>query len=256
MQCSQPSAGVPFTIEPHSYVLGGIDSLPYDVLIILSEIPNRNMKKDTRIVLAIDETDRSKALRVVNDVKDHIDAVKINWPLILSAGPEMITELSKMTDVICDLKVADIPNTVRLIVEGAVARGASAVIVHAFTGEDSLKAAVDASGSAEIYAVTEMSHPGGMTFTAKHAEEMAEIGVKCNVDGFIAPATRPERIADIRKIIGSRKILSPGVGAQGGSASSAISAGADYVIVGRAIYGSPEPGKVASDMVKEIRSVL
>ena len=36
--------------------------------------------------------------------------------------------------------------------------------------------------------------------------------------------------------IGDRKILSPGVGAQGGSASSAIQAGADYVIVGRAIY--------------------
>jgi len=214
------------------------------------------MKKDTRIVLAIDETDRSKALKVVNDVKDHVDAVKINWPLILSAGPEMITQLSKMTDVICDLKVADIPNTARLIVEGAVARGAAAVIVHAFTGEDSLKAAVDASGDAEIYAVTEMSHPGGVTFTAQHAEEMAKIGVRCNVDGFIAPATRPDRIADIRKIIGKRKILSPGVGAQGGSASSAISAGADYVIVGRAIYDSPEPRKVASDMEKEIRSVI
>jgi orotidine-5'-phosphate decarboxylase len=214
------------------------------------------MKKETRIILAIDETDGKKAIKVVNDVKDHIDAVKINWPLILSAGPEMITKLSKMADVICDLKVADIPNTARLIVEGAVARGASAVIVHAFTGEDSLKAAVDAKGNAEIYAVTEMSHPGGITFTAKHAEEMARLGVKCGVDGFIAPATRPERIADIRKIIGSKKILSPGVGTQGGSASSAISAGADYVIIGRTIYNSAEPKRVASDIEAEIRAVL
>ncbi|MDR0198370.1 MAG: orotidine-5'-phosphate decarboxylase [Methanomassiliicoccaceae archaeon] len=214
------------------------------------------MRKDTRIVLAMDETDGKKAMSIVREVKGHIDAVKINWPLILSAGPGMITKLSKMTDVICDLKVADIPNTVRLIVEGAVTRGAAAVIVHAFTGEDSLKAAVDASGGAEIYAVTEMSHPGGMTFTAKHAEEMARIGMRCNVDGFIAPATRPERVADIRKLIGSKKILSPGVGAQGGSASSAISAGADYVIVGRAIYGSPEPKRAAAEIEREIRSVL
>jgi len=214
------------------------------------------MRKDTRMILAIDETDGKKAVKVVNDVKEHIDAVKINWPLILSAGPEMITKLSKMTDVICDLKVADIPNTVRLIVEGAVARGASAVIVHAFTGEDSLTAAVDAANGAEIYAVTEMSHPGGITFTAKHAEEMARLGVKCNVDGFIAPATRPERIAAVREIIGSKKILSPGVGTQGGSASSAISAGADYVIVGRSVYGSSEPKKAASEIEKQIRSVL
>jgi len=214
------------------------------------------MKRDTRIILAIDETDRLKALKVVNEVSGSIDAVKINWPLILSAGPEMITELSEIADVICDLKVADIPNTVRHIVEGAVMRGASAVIVHAFTGWDSMKAAVDASGDAEIYAVTEMSHPGGLTFTAKHAEEMAAIGMECGVDGFIAPATRPDRIAAIRNIIGKKKILSPGVGAQGGSAASAISAGADYVIVGRAIYDSPEPRKVADGIGKEIRSAL
>lgn len=214
------------------------------------------MKKDTRIVLALDETDGRRAMDIVDGVADHIDAVKINWPLVLSAGPEMITRLSKVADVICDFKVADIPNTVTLIVENAVARGASAVIVHAFTGEDSLTAAVEAAGGAEIYAVTEMSHPGGKTFTAPHAEEMARLGVRCGVSGFIAPATRPERIADIRRIIGDRKILSPGVGAQGGSASSAITAGADYVIVGRAIYKAEDPCSVARAIEDEIRSVL
>jgi len=213
------------------------------------------MKKNTRIILAMDETDGAKALNIVNDVKDHIDAVKINWPLILSEGPEMITKLSKITDVICDLKVADIPNTVRLIVEGAVARGACAVIVHAFTGEDSLSAAVAAAGNAEIYAVTEMSHPGGMTFTAKHAEEMVSIGIKCGVAGLIAPATRPERIAVIRKVAGNLKILSPGVGAQGGSASAAISAGADHIIVGRSVYDSPEPKNAILGIEKEIRAI-
>ena len=214
------------------------------------------MKKDSRIVLALDETDGKKALAVVGSVSEYIDAVKINWPLVLTEGPEMITKLSEITDVICDFKVADIPNTVSLIVSNAVKRGASAVIVHAFPGEDSLQEAVKAAGDAEIYAVTEMSHPGGKTFTALHAEEMAEMGVRCNVAGFIAPATRPERIAAIRKIIGNRKILSPGVGAQGGSASSAILAGADYVIVGRAIYKAEDPKSVAKTIAEEIRSVL
>ncbi len=214
------------------------------------------MRKQTRMVLALDETDGKKALEIVRQVAEYIDAVKINWPLVLTAGPEMITELSKITDVICDFKVADIPNTVSLIVSNAVKRGASAVIVHAFTGDDSLKAAVEASGDAEIYAVTEMSHPGGKMFTAKHAEEMARLGVECGADGFIAPATRPERIAAIRAIIGDRKILSPGVGAQGGSASSAIKAGADYVIVGRAIYKADDPKAVAKSIADEIRTVI
>ncbi|MDR1954947.1 MAG: orotidine-5'-phosphate decarboxylase [Candidatus Methanoplasma sp.] len=214
------------------------------------------MKRDTGLILALDETDAVKAIEVAEAVSGIVDAIKINWPLIISAGPEVITTLSRISDVICDLKVADIPNTVRLIVEGAVSRKASGVIVHAFTGEDSLREAVSAAGNAEIFAVTEMSHPGGMTFTAPHAEEMAEMGVRCGVAGFIAPATRPDRIRAIRSVAGDLKILSPGVGAQGGSASSAISAGADYVIVGRAVYGAGDPVSAASSVADEIKFLL
>ena len=211
---------------------------------------------DSRLVLALDETDPAKALEVARSVSDIVDAIKINWPLVVSAGPEMITRLSDYSEVICDFKVADIPNTVRLIVEGSVARGASAVIVHAFTGDDSLRAAVEAAGDAEIYAVTEMSHPGAKLFTAQHAEEMARLGVECGASGFIAPATRPDRIRAIRAIVGDRKILSPGVGAQGGSAADAIRAGATYAIVGRAIYGSDDPRKAAEAYADDIRSAL
>lgn len=214
------------------------------------------MRKESRLVLALDETNGEKALAIANSVSGVVDAIKINWPLVLSEGPQMITRLAELSDVICDFKVADIPNTVRLIIENSVSRGASAVIVHAFTGDDSLRAAVEAADGAEIYAVTEMSHPGAVMFTAKHAEEMARLGVECGVDGFIAPATRPDRIRAIRAIAGDRKILSPGVGAQGGKASDAISAGADYVIVGRAIYGSDDPRRSAEAFVEDIRTVI
>ncbi|MBQ8179704.1 MAG: orotidine-5'-phosphate decarboxylase [Candidatus Methanomethylophilaceae archaeon] len=214
------------------------------------------MKMDSRLVLALDETDGEKALRIAESVGDIVDAIKINWPLVLSEGPQMITRLSELSEVICDFKVADIPNTVRLIVENSVSRGASAIIVHAFAGDDSLRAAVEASGDAEVYAVTEMSHPGGRMFTAPNAEDMARLGVECGVDGFIAPATRPDRIAAIREVIGDLKILSPGVGAQGGKASDAISAGATYAIVGRAIYGAEDPRAAARAFAEDIRTVL
>lgn len=216
------------------------------------------MKKDTRLILAIDETDPDKALRIADMVSGEIDAVKINWPLVLSAGPQMITELSRISDVICDFKVADIPNTVRLIVEQSVSRGACAVIVHAFPGSDSMRMAVETAGSmgAGIYAVTEMSHPGGQEFTAPNAEALARVGVECGAKGFIAPATRPDRIAAIRKVIGDREILSPGVGAQGGSARAAIEAGADYVIAGRAIYGAEDPVGAARSIVNQSRDLF
>ncbi|NLN71273.1 MAG: orotidine-5'-phosphate decarboxylase, partial [Thermoplasmatales archaeon] len=44
--------------------------------------------------------------------------------------------------------------------------------------------------------------------------------------------------------------------AQGGSAADAVKAGADYVIIGRAIYGSADPREAARAFESEIRSVL
>jgi orotidine-5'-phosphate decarboxylase len=74
--------------------------------------------------------------------------------------------------------------------------------------------------------------------------------------GVIAPATRPERIKHIRELVGNLKILSPGVGAQGGSANAAIKAGADYVIVGRSIYNAEDPKAEAIKITEDIRQGL
>ena len=213
------------------------------------------MEKRSRLILALDVTSRAEAKRVVDSSKGYLDAIKINWPLILAAGPDIITEMSKVKDVICDMKIADIPNTNRLICEQAIARGASAVICHGFVGEDSVKACVDAT-KGQVFVLTEMSHPGGKQFTAPVADKLASLAKAAGARGIVAPATRPERIADLRKIIGSMEIISPGVGAQGGKASDAIRAGADYIIVGRAIYESPDPGKAAHGLAEEIRAVL
>ena len=210
------------------------------------------MKRRTGLILALDETDPKKALWVAEQVKEHVDAIKVNYPLVLSTGMDIVENLSQMAPVICDFKVADIPNTNRLIVEQVKKRGASGIIAHAFVGSDSLKACMDAAGDMDVFAVTEMSHPGGKEFTAKVADELAMTAVKAGVSGIIAPATRPERIRHLREIIGDLLILSPGVGAQGGSARDAIDAGADFIIVGRSIYKSDDPKESAERIVEEI----
>ncbi|MEE9506180.1 MAG: orotidine 5'-phosphate decarboxylase / HUMPS family protein, partial [Thermoplasmata archaeon] len=95
------------------------------------------MKKRTRLILALDVTDRQEAMRVVSEVADHVDAVKVGYPAVLPLGMELVEEISRSADVICDFKVADIPNTNRLIVEEVFRRGASGVIVQGFVGGDS-----------------------------------------------------------------------------------------------------------------------
>jgi orotidine-5'-phosphate decarboxylase len=213
------------------------------------------MQKKNRIILALDVKSRADALRVVDAARDHIDAVKVGWPLILAAGPDIISDIAKLKDVICDLKIADIPSVNTLIVDQAVKRGASAVICHGFVGEDSVKACVDAA-KGQAFVVTEMSHPGGKQFTAPVADRLAALAKSAGARGIVAPATRPDRIADLRKIIGKLEIISPGVGAQGGKASDTIKAGADYIIVGRAIYESPDPKAAAKALADEVKSSI
>ncbi len=212
------------------------------------------MKRNTRLVLALDVTERDQAMHVAEEVSGFVDAVKVNYPLALSCGMDTIASLAEINDVICDFKVADIPNTNRLIVEQVFGHGASGVIVHGFVGEDSVRACVEAA-KGEVFVVTEMSHPGGQVFTAPIADKLAHLAVDVGASGIIAPATRPERVKALREIVGDLIIITPGVGAQGGSASASIEAGADYIIVGRSIYNSPDPKHSAKEIVEEIRGV-
>ena len=209
------------------------------------------MKRETRLILALDVTSGERALSLVGRLCPYFDAIKIGYPLILAAGLGVVKGIASIAPVIADLKVADIPNTNRLICQAAFQAGASGVIAQAFPGKDSLLACAEvaAENGADLYVVTEMSHPGAEMFMAPQAERMARLAAEVGAAGVVAPATRPERIRLIRSIIGERIIISPGVGAQGGSAGAALEAGADYIIVGRSIYGAEDPEAAAKRLL-------
>jgi len=213
------------------------------------------MKINTHLILALDVLEESRAIDIASQVGDLVDAIKVNWPLILGAGPAIITTLAENSDILCDFKIADIPNTNRLIVEEAFRRGASGVIVHGFVGEDSVKACVNAA-KGDVFVVCEMSHPGAEKYNAPVAEDIAMMAVRVGATGIIAPATRPERVRKLREIVGNLCIATPGVGAQGGTAADAIKAGADYVIVGRTIYESKEPRKEVEQIRTQIQEAV
>ncbi|UCF08285.1 MAG: orotidine-5'-phosphate decarboxylase [Thermoplasmata archaeon] len=211
------------------------------------------MRQASRLILALDVTEEEKAISVSQAVEGVVDAIKVGYPLVLSCGMDMVSKISEYSHVICDFKVADIPNTNRLIVERVFEYGAMGVIVHGFVGKDYIEACVAVARGRDVFVVAEMSHPGGAKFFQPITDELVALAVAAKATGVIAPATRPERIKHIRGLVGDLKILTPGVGAQGGKASQAIKAGADYIIVGRSIYEADDPRDSAERIAQEIK---
>src|SRR5512133_4156990 len=119
------------------------------------------------LVLALDATEKKRALSIANSCASHIDAIKIGYPLILSCGLSFAGELEALDlPMIADFKVADIPNTNRLIAEQVFDAGFSSIICHGFTGKDAVQACVDVSADCggSCFVVAEMSHPGATAF--------------------------------------------------------------------------------------------
>jgi orotidine-5'-phosphate decarboxylase len=211
----------------------------------------------TELILALDVTEKKKALTIAHACAPHLDAIKVGYPLILSCGLSVARELeAEDLPLIADFKVADIPNTNRLIAEQVFDAGFSSIICHGFTGKDAVQACVDTASDygGACFVVAEMSHPGATAFFhGGTAEKIAALAMECGADGIIAPATRPDRVKVLRGIVGNRKILSPGVGAQGGEADE-VAKLVDGIIVGRAIYEADNPG-TAAERFARIRPV-
>jgi orotidine-5'-phosphate decarboxylase len=210
---------------------------------------------NSRLIVALDVTGCDEALSIAEKLGGTVDAIKVNYPLVLACGLGVISDIKRYANVIADFKVADIPNTNALICREAFEAGADAIICQGFVGLDSVSACVDVAKKygGEVYVVTEMSHPGALDFLQPCAFELVDLARRAGASGIIAPATRPERLADIRRSAGSMKILAPGVGAQGGDARKAIDAGADFVIVGRSIYDAENPYDAAIRFIEQLR---
>src|SRR5439155_1216168 len=78
------------------------------------------MRLRHRLIAALDVPDVDRAHAIARAVRDRTDAIKVNWPLVLPTGSAIVRELAADGYVLCDFKLADIPNTNRLVVEQAI----------------------------------------------------------------------------------------------------------------------------------------
>jgi orotidine-5'-phosphate decarboxylase len=160
-----------------------------------------------------------------------------------------------------DAKVNDIGATNQVIADYYYAAGFDALIANPFVGwEEGLKPLFEVSRRLErgVILLCYMSHKGasegyGQTIIDSETGEktlqyvsFAQKALKWSADGVVVGATYPQKIVEIKHILGEKvPIYSPGIGIQGGSAETAVKAGANYLIVGREITQAEEPAKVA-----------
>lgn len=191
-------------------------------------------------------------------VAPHVVAIKLNYPLVLAVGLEIVHHLKMVVPdlpLLADFKVADIDNTNAWIARHAFAAGIDAIIVHGFVGSDAVQAVLTEAKKADdrgVILVVDMSHPGAAEFIHPETPRLLNLAKQLQVTGVIAPGTRPPHVRDIRSQIGTAPlILAPGVGAQGGKPGSAIAAGANYEIIGRSIYKAEDPAAKAKELAQQ-----
>jgi orotidine-5'-phosphate decarboxylase len=243
-------------------------------------------RKNSRLVLALDfpfeaavnkKKMLEKAQRVLKAVHPYVCAVKINHHLTLPLGTfdgvQALVEQIRGEGMlaIMDAKVNDIGNTNQIIAEYYFAAGFDAIIANPFVGwEEGLKPLFDVSKRLNrgVILLTYMSHKGasegyGQTIidpeTGQQTPQYVSFARKASkwgADGVVVGATVPQKIAEVKQILGEKvAIYSPGVGAQGGAAEAAVKAGANYLIVGREITNSNDPAQAAHMIYDSIKGI-
>ena len=239
-------------------------------------------EKRSKIILAFDFPFQApenreelflRARRTLEAVSPYVCAVKFNRHLILPLGT--FDGVQKLVEIVheagltalMDCKINDIGSTNEAIAEYYYAAGFDALIANPFVGwDEGLKPVFDVSRRLQrgLILLVYMSHKGawegyGQTVHDTETEKdipqyllFAEKALRWGADGAVVGATYPEKIREIKCILGDKvPIYSPGVGVQGGKVESALRSGARYLIVGRAITLSEDPAKMA----KRIRDV-
>jgi len=215
------------------------------------------MKIKNNLILALDVMEEKKALNICETLKEQIDTIKIEYTIELAEGLQIINKIKNKYQykIICDFKVADIDATNEKICDETFKAGADAIICHGFVGKDSVQACLNMANKhkKELFLLTEMSHPGAKMFLQKNADNIAKMGVEMGIKNYVAPATRLNRLQDIRKIVGDNAyIISPGVGKQGGDAKKTLEI-SNAIIVGRSIYESENPKQACENIIQSIK---
>ncbi|MEY4314152.1 MAG: hypothetical protein RIS93_732 [Actinomycetota bacterium] len=206
------------------------------------------------IILALDTKEIEQAKAWIRASSNSINHFKIGLEFYLKHGSEGVKKLQNddELELFLDLKLYDIPNTVKGAVESVAALSPKFLTVHASGGEKMIKAAVNALPNGSITGVT--------VLTSFSEDDFSKIGLRSNIGetsknwaqialsaGATSLVCSPFEVSEIRKLSNTAVLITPGVRVEGDenadqvrvmTPKGALSEGANFVVIGRSITSS------------------
>lgn len=224
-----------------------------------------------RLIVALDFPDSASALALVDQLGQNCRWVKVGLELFIAEGPRIVSRLAERgLNVFLDLKLHDIPNTVAGAVRTASAAGASLLTAHASGGPAMLEAAANAAAALKeppqllaVTVLTSMDLPqlnavGVSDPPAAQVNRLAFMAWNSGIRGFVCSA---EEISATRGAFPAATLVIPGIRPAGSAVgdqkrvatpTSAIAAGASFLVVGRPITQAADPAAAAAAILEEI----
>ena len=225
-----------------------------------------------RLIVALDVPTATEARALVERIGDAARFYKVGLELFSTPGCfELVSWLAgRGNKVFADLKLYDIPETVRRAVANLRGCGATFLTVHGHRSV--MQAAAQAKGELKILAVTVLT-----SFDQRDLDEMgstktpeelvlarAQGAVETGCDGVISSGLEAARL---KAVFEDRLlVVTPGIRPAGNAplddqkrtvgVAQAFAAGADYIVVGRPIRQAADPRAAASAIQETIASVF
>jgi orotidine-5'-phosphate decarboxylase len=225
------------------------------------------------IAVALDARDLETALRWAEAVGPHVSTVKIGLELYLRGGADAVRkarEASGGRDILLDLKLHDIPNTVAGAARAVAELAPTYLTVHAAGGVDMVRAAVESLPHTTVAAVTVLTSLSNADLDAiglrgPSRDAVRRLAVLAVRAGARALVCSPHEVADVRREVGPDiTLITPGVRPAGtdvgdqsrvATPDRTLRDGADLLVIGRPITSAADPGDAARSIARALSSI-
>ena len=221
-------------------------------------------------IVALDVADQDAALTIVDQLGESCRFYKVGSELFTACGPSVVREVeARGAQIFLDLKYHDIPNTVAGAVRRAAVLGVRLLTVHASGGIEMLRAAVEAAGDPRrcgVLAVTVLTSLDGAAVggiwgrsgAVRIPDEVLRLAEVARDAGATGVVCSGREAAAVKTRFAGLSVLIPGIRMPGAEShdqarvstpSDAVAAGADYVVIGRAITAARDRRAALSEML-------